>query len=44
MTNKPATLEAYLEYLDRLPRKYRIEDKPVPWFRRLLRWVGRLFI
>lgn len=43
MTKHPATLEDYLEYYDRVTTKYRIEDKPVPRWRRLLRWLGRLF-
>lgn len=36
---QPNTLEAYHAHLEQLPRKYRIEDKPVPIRRRIWRWL-----
>lgn len=44
MTNRPATLEAYLDYLDRLPTKYRIDvSDRIPLWRKIWRWVSKYF-
>lgn len=40
MTNRPATLEEYLDYLDQLPRRYAvITERRTPMRRRVWRWL-----